>query len=971
LIYAGKVAYKMKGTCPAHVEIKDGTKEIADGAFYGCTGLTSIEIPDSVTRIGRSAFSNCTGLTSVNIPTSVTSIGTRAFAQCTGLTSVEIPDSVTSIGSMAFGYYLIPDTKLIPGFTIYGYEGSEAERYANNNGITFEKLGLLSGTTGDCTWTLSDDGVLTISGNGATGDYSYTYSSQGTYITTAPWGANINSVVIEDGVTSIGDYAFTGCTGLMSIEIPDSVTSINFCAFSGCTGFTSIDIPNSVTCIANNAFSSCTGLMSVNIPDSVTSIGGSAFAGCTGLNSIEIPDSVTSIGDSAFAGCTGLTSIDIPDSVTRIGSSAFSGTAWYDNQPDGLVYSGKFAYKMKGTCPAHVEIKDGTKGIADGAFSGCTGLTSIDIPDSVTSIGWRAFEDCIGLTSIDIPDSVTSIGGNAFSGCRGLASIKVSNSVTSIEYKVFNNCKKLTSIDIPDSVASLGEGAFSGCAGLTSINIPDSVISIGNVAFYGCKGLTSIDIPDSVTSIGWSAFSGCTGLTSIDIPDSVTSIGSSALFGCTGLTSVFIPNSVTSIGRRAFGYYYDSGDKLLAGFTIYGYENTAAEAYANDNSITFIPVIGECDNCHGYLVESDYSEGYPATCTADGLMDGYICPSCHYVGKTVIPAIGHKPVVDKGYPATCIKDGLTDGTHCSVCNEVLVSQTVVPATGHKPVVDKGYPATCIKDGLTDGSHCSVCNEVLVAQQIIPKGAHRESIPVQENLVNATCTEYGSYDEVVYCTECGEELSRRNIKTTKPLGHKYETVPGKPATCSEEGLTEGKVCTRCGDVLIAQEPIPKLAHTESKAVREYTPATCIEIGRYDDVVYCSVCGEELSRVNISTTPMIDHTYRYVPVAPATYFHSGLTDGMRCTYCGDWLIEPDEIPMLVGKGVFCDVDGDEEVSPIDVTFIMRWLADMTVPFELDEMWADVDDDGELSILDVTLIQRWLADLKSIDHIGMVFE
>ena len=350
------------------------------------------------------------------------------------------------------------------------------------------------------TWTLDSTGLLTISGEGEMESYSSV--NKNGWITTAPWQNRASTLIIQEGVTSIGGCAFFYCTGLTSVTIPDSVTSIGEDAFYHCTGLTSMTIGSGVTSIGSFAFRGCTGLTSVTIPDSVTSIGSSAFSDCTGLKSVTIGNSVTSIGEYAFYACTGLASASIGNSVTSIGGSA---------------------------------------------FEDCTGLTGITIPDSVISIGNLAFKDCTGLAEVlynaksaeDLQySSYGYVFDNAGTSAGGLR-VVFGDGVEKIPSRLFSGCTGLTSVEIPNSVTSIGSSAFHNCKGLTSVAIPNSVTSIGGGAFYGCTGLTSMTIPDSVTSMGVRAFSGCTGLTSVTIPDSVTSIGSEAFSGCSNLTSVY------------------------------------------------------------------------------------------------------------------------------------------------------------------------------------------------------------------------------------------------------------------------------------------------------------------------------------------------------------------------------------------------------------------------------------------------
>ena len=558
----------------------------AVSAFSGNTSIENIIIGDSVTEIGNYAFKNCASLTSVTIPDSVTSIGDEAFESCTSLTSVTIPDSVINIGS-----YVFENCTSLTEINV----SSNNANYSSENGILFNK--------------------------------------DKTKIVRYPVGKKDLSYSIPDSVTSIGEEAFRYCALLTSVTIPDGVTSIGEGAFGDCTSLTSVIIPDSVTEIGYSGFCGCTSLTSVTIGSGVTSIGGHVFYGCTSLTSITIPDSVTSIGYDAFGGCTSLTNIIIPDGTTEISSSSFEDTAYYNNESNwdnGILYIGNHLIKAKDNVSGSVEIKQGTKTIANSAFYHCWHLTSVTIPDSVTSIGSSAFNYCTSLTSVTIPDGVTNIGDYAFMHCTSLTSITIPDSVTSIGGSAFEGCKSLTNIIIPDGTTEIGSGsfedtayynntsnwdngilyignhlikakkdvfdhvkikqgtktiadsAFQTCSSLTSVTIPDSVTSIGGFAFEYCTSLKSVTIPDSVTGINESTFENCKALIKVTIGNSVTSIGGHAFYDCTSLTSITIPENVKTISKYAFNHYKD--------FIIYGYAGSEAERYANKNGFKFVAI---------------------------------------------------------------------------------------------------------------------------------------------------------------------------------------------------------------------------------------------------------------------------------------------------------------------------------------------------------------------------------------------
>ncbi len=466
--------------------IPNSVTTIGNAAFANCSGFNgSLTIPNSVTTIGNSAFSSCSGFTgSLTIPNSVTTIGDRAFNGCSGFTgSLTIPNSVTTIGKYAFqncsGF-----TEVHSSAVIAPTLGTDAFANINKNAIlcypvssyqSYDENGWFNyfpyeanGKCGDNLYWRVNDNILTIFGTGAMEDYDNIDNK-------APW-RNLEtpptSLVMEDGITHIGNYAFHLCFGFKgSLTIPNSVTTIGDWAFDECIGFTgSLTIPNSVTTIGDRAFFKCSGFNgSLTIGNSVTTIGYRAFFKCSGFNgSLTIPNSVTTIGNEAFYDCEGFTgSLTIPNSVTSIG---------------------------------------------DWAFADCRGFTgSLTIPNSVTTIGNYAFRNCSGFTgSLTIPNSVTSIGNYAFYDCEGFTgSLTIGNSVTIIGDYAFQNCSGFKgSLTIPNSVTSIGNYAFYQCSGFDgSLTIGNSVTSIGDYAFYDCEGFTEVySFAETAPTLGTNAF---------------------------------------------------------------------------------------------------------------------------------------------------------------------------------------------------------------------------------------------------------------------------------------------------------------------------------------------------------------------------------------------------------------------------------------------------------------------------------
>ena len=479
------------------------------------------------------------------------------------------------------------------------------------------------GNGSNLTWTLDSEGVLTISGSGD----MYNYGSSDF---SAPWDGSrsrVKSVVIADGVTSIGEYAFFYCESLTSVTIPDSVTSIGKYAFFCCTSLTSVTIPDSVTSIGRFAFSNCTSLTSVTIPDSVTSIGEYAFYYCKSLTSMTIPDSVTSISSSTFASCTSLTSVTIPNSVTSIGEYAF-----YD----------------------------------------CKSLTSVTIPGSVTSIGLYAFASCTSLTGIWVAEGNSHYANDA------------SGVLFNKDKTTLVQCPgAFAAYTIPDSVTSIGEWAFYWCTSLTSVTIPDGVTSIGWRAFSNCTSLTDVYYAGSKAQ--WKAIS----ISSTGNDDLLTAnIHYNYVSHTHSYKDVVTAPTCTEKGYTT--HTCACGDSYVDTYTDpLGHDLKDDAAVAATCTTAGTTAGKHCTRCDykegmetiaalGHDLKDDAAVA--ATCTTAGTTAGKHCTRCDYKeGMETIAALGH--AWDEG---TVTKEATetTQGSMTYTCTRCpATKRDILPASG--------------------------------------------------------------------------------------------------------------------------------------------------------------------------------------------------------------------------------------------------------------------------------------------------
>ncbi len=523
----------------------------------------NLHIPETVdgytvVGIGAGSFAYNEVLESVEFPLTVTAIGNWAFRNCTNLRKINMPAKLQSVDTYGWNWR-------------YPFSGCDALRE-----IDFE------------------EGITAIPGS--------IFANTG-----------LESVIIPDTVTNIGQRAFANCKKLSYVHLSENLQSLGNYAFLNSIMLKEINVPKTLTDIDTYGWNwqypfSGSGITSIKWTEGIKQVPYALFGECEELEQIEIPDTVTEVKERAFAGCTKLKNVNMPDSVVSIGASAFRECKAIENidLPKQLIFIGNYAFRncvslkaihipktlttvdtygLNYQCPfdncislEQVTFEKGISAIPDCLFGDAIGSgkgVNIVIPEGVTWIGSRCFRNFTNLKSVTLPSTIEKLYNYCFAG-TGIENIVIPDGMKELSEGVFCNCQNLKEVVFPNSIEALGTYLFSGCTALTNVTLNDTRQNITSYMFQNCTSLEKISLPDSVINIVNHAFKGCTSLKEIEWGKSIKVIENNAFENCDALTDIHIPDSVTSLGSQIF-YDCDALKNVTLGTGITGIPESAFE----------------------------------------------------------------------------------------------------------------------------------------------------------------------------------------------------------------------------------------------------------------------------------------------------------------------------------------------------------------------------------------------------------
>lgn len=571
---------------------------VGENSFLMCAGVTKVTLPNSLTEVGNSAFYGCTGITKVVIPSNVERLGDNAFGGCTSLESITMPQGIKYMGTLIFQN--ASNLK-----TVYLYRDTVADTYKEYpDGITKVYLNEQQnvwyiGTAGHETDVVAsydtNTQTLVIRGTGETKDFTADDKKFD--------GKAIKNLVVEDGITRLGNFILYKATNLQTVELPDSLVKIGQHAFDSCSNLTELSLPDSVIALGTYTFIGA-GITSLKLSSGLTSIPENAFEGCDKLTTVEIPSSIKEIGASAFDGCSSLAVVTLPEGLTSIGKYAFADTKITDiTIPKSVDSLGVYAFVNKSTKTVLPTLKTvtfnaGTEEqlILSNAFG--TDNTTLKkltvylyrgsaVDTGRVTVTYPAFNNVqrvyLDTDSWDISDTSEDTKGSVIATLNRetgelhisgtgkmlsyieagkapwndslslIRSVIVDSGVTNVGAYMFAGATNLSTVELPTGLTSIGNSAFSGCTDLYTIKLPKGLIEIGDSAFSGCNFIEDVYIPDTVTKIGNNAYANCARLSYVRLSDNLETIGNSAFSGCVSLQQeLVIPGTVKSVGVSAF-----------------------------------------------------------------------------------------------------------------------------------------------------------------------------------------------------------------------------------------------------------------------------------------------------------------------------------------------------------------------------------------------------------------------------------